>query len=464
MANELAAAILVEETAGKACKEVANGERAKDKFWVSAYFKPAGAGGNSEQQPSSVHATVEIVQSAINGREVKLKSLEHPSLLVRFVEDDSGDAKLELKWLEVGVKERCQILFPIQQLDSSPKLEELQSRNEFGATQRTRSAEVTSLDVSSQGGLYSIGTVRGEVLVGSTSTGQILRKLMSSDDYKHAHLLETLQTQFFPSSNGEVLLSSSRDMQIRLWSTVDGSNPRTFQIKSQALSKPPASIAMIGSTGRNFLVGAGSTVSLWECGSGEQVHVFKLNNDNGDSSKITHVLSVPFLASTVDHFSSSMERDPREFGTEGITVLAVHDKSKITIWNAFTKEHIATTDQLLGEGSEITSILQNNPDTVLVASNDGQVLLLNIVSFLSSTGSVLLRAQLVPWSISAMTLISPACLAICTSSCPVLVSLPDLQVTAYLTGFDSSAATCIANFERTLYVGGKDGLLYTYYC
>lgn len=444
--DEIVTAILVESTAIDVIKEVNAGPKHTGKFWISAYY-------SSGLDHESKHATVDVVKPG--DEPIELRSLDQLNLEIFLIH---GGERLELKWPEVGIIEPRQVMFPKQRLEGS--IPESLDPDEKESSRHSASTEVTSLDVSPQGGLYVFGTVRGEVLVGSTGTGQILRKLVSAEG--RAHLLDTLQTKFFPSSNGEVILSSSRDMQIHLWSSVDGSNPRTFHIKHQALSEPPASIAMIGSTGRNFLAAAGPNVSMWECGSGELVHVFKLAQS---SEAVSHVLSVS-LSSLVNVSANENEENNLEFGTQGTLVLAVHDNSKLTIWNTFTKQHILTTDNLLPPGISITSILHFGTESLLASTSHGHLIAWNLPDILNSSfiTPAIPLTRVIHWAISEITLVSPTCAAVCTTNCPFLVSLPDLRVTSYLTSFDSVAANCMTSFNSNLYVAGKAGLIYDYSC
>lgn len=438
--NQFVTAVLVESTAIEAIQSVVAGKEKRSRFWVSAYYVHGDCDGEQ-----SVHATVEVVRE--EGL-IKLISIDADSLSLTFT---AGSNSLEVTWPQVGVSERRQIIFATKTMSTT--------LNEDDETYPT---EITCLDISPQGGLYAYGTVRGEVIVGSTQDGQILRRMKTdATTGRVAHLLDTLQVKFFPASNGEVILSSSRDMQIQLWSTVDGSNPRTFQIKGQPLSQAPRSISMVPPTGRNFLTAAGPYVSLWECGSGELVHVFEL--ESVDAS-ILQVMTVPYTTSSTAETVMETE-ESLEFGTSDKAVLAVQSDGIITTWDASTKELINTTGKLLPPGIEITSAVLLNDDTLLASTNQGHLIAWKLASlFTSSPIKVFPLTRIIPWSISAMAPVTSNVVVLCTTSSPVLVTLSDLKVITHFTGFDGVAATALATHNSKVYIGGKAGILNVYSC
>lgn len=434
--SSVATVILVEETAVQAISAVASGSDSRSNFWISAYFVQ---GDSSER---SKHATIEVVKGGATGS-IELRSFEEPDLSVKKLPDTS----LQVQWPSVGVTSPRQIIFPSKQLTTST----ISTDSDDGHTP----SEITSLDVSPQGGLYAVGTVRGEVLVGSTNSGELLRRAVAPGQEHRAHLLDILQTRFFPASSGEALLSSSRDMHIKLWSTVDGSQPRTFQIKGQSLESPPRCVEMVGETGRNFLVGAGRKVFLFECGSGQLVHEFEIEAGNNGEDVVTTVLSVPYATKSVQ------EERELEFGTWGTAVLAVHG-SRVTLWDTYTKEHINTTERLLPEGAEITGAVFLN-DNIITATSSGELVSWSVASLFQSPLATKSRTRVVPWAITAISVVSPTTIAILTNNSPVLVSL-DFECLCYFTGFDSAAATTLTSHSSHLYVGGKAGRLFSYSC
>lgn len=438
--NQFVTAVLAESTAIEAIESVVAGKEKRIKFWVSAYFV---CGDSNDAQ--SAHATVEAVKE--DGL-IKLNSIDADSLSLTF---EAGSNTLELTWPKVGVAERRQIIFATNRMSTT-----------LNDDDESYPAELTCLDISPQGGLYAYGTVRGEVIVGSTQDGQILRRMKTdATTGRVAHLLDTLQVKFFPASNGEVILSSSRDMQIQLWSTVDGSNPRTFQIKGQPLSQAPASISMIPPTGRNFLTAAGPYVSLWECGSGQLVHVFELESL---AASVLQVLTVPYTTALTSETVMETE-ESLEFGTSDKAVLAVQSDGIVATWDAFTKELIHTTGKLLSPGIEITYAVLVNNDTLLASTNQGHLIAWNLTSlFTSSPIEVFPLTRILPWSISAIASVTSNVVVLCTSSSPVLVSLFDLRIISYFTGFDSVAATALATHNSKVYIGGKAGILNVYSC
>lgn len=144
-----------------------------------------------------------------------------------------------------------------------------------------------------------------------------------NQEIKGAHLSDVTSLRFFPS--GEVLLSSSTDMQVKIWSVVDGSNPRTFAEHKSAVTD-----TCLIDRGRNFLSSStDGTIRLWECGSGETLHVFSRKENFTDG-----VNSMALFA------DGTFEDGPHrlEFGTQGKHVVAGHTSGVITIHDIFSKE------------------------------------------------------------------------------------------------------------------------------
>lgn len=446
-----ATVVLVEETALEAVSSVLAGNEHRSSFWISAYF----TAGATESTPasSSKHSTVEVTKDETSGS-VTFRSFEDSDLKVKRV----SDLQLEVQWPAVGITDPRRIVFPSGHLStavalasSSPQVVEKQA------------SDLLCVDISPQGGLYAVGTVRGDVLVGSTQSGELLRTMTEQQggSSTHAHLLETLQTKFFPASNGEALLSTSRDMHIKLWSTVDGTQPRTFAIRGQPLHHPPQSLSFVGSTGRNFLVAAGWKVFLYECGSGQLVHEFHMPHDD----PVLQVLSVSYKTDAIEQDDSTSKDQLLEFGTWGTAVLAVHE-SRVTLWDAYTKEHITTTPRLLPAGSDITAVATMG-ETVLATTSAGEVVSWSFDSLLSSSSSPapLHYRKISPWPLTAITSVSATTFAVLTTNSPILVSLTGLEPLSYLAGFDSSAATALtasSHSSSRLYVAGKAGRLLSY--
>ncbi|KAG7842372.1 hypothetical protein KL942_001110 [Ogataea angusta] len=84
-----------------------------------------------------------------------------------------------------------------------------------------------------------------------------------------AHYSDILHIQYFPSK--QVAMTIGLDYSIKIWSVLDGSNPRTMRKHTATLT----ALAAIG-RGRNIVSGArDGAVYIWECASGEAVWEFR---------------------------------------------------------------------------------------------------------------------------------------------------------------------------------------------
>ncbi|GAV55805.1 hypothetical protein ZYGR_0AY01980 [Zygosaccharomyces rouxii] len=146
-------------------------------------------------------------------------------------------------------------------------------------------------------------------------------------DIREAHLDEITCLKFFPS--GQVLLSGSTDMRLKIWSLADESNPRTFQGHKSQITD-----ACMVERGRNFVSSSkDGTVKLWETGSGLAVHTFYRRENPLDG---INTLALNKSLEVVSPRGSNT----LEFGTEGKTVLAGHNSGVITAYDLFNKNQV----------------------------------------------------------------------------------------------------------------------------
>lgn len=146
-------------------------------------------------------------------------------------------------------------------------------------------------------------------------------------ELKEAHESGITSLRFLPS--GEVLLTGSIDMRLKLWSVVDESCPRTFVGHKAAVSD-----TCLIDRGRNFLSSStDGTIRLWECGSGETLNVLSRRENRNDG-----INAVCLRASSKGNEPEKNSGNPLEFGTYGKDVFAAHSSGVITLHDLFTKE------------------------------------------------------------------------------------------------------------------------------
>lgn len=126
---------------------------------------------------------------------------------------------------------------------------------------------LTTIDTNPDQSLIAVGEANGSIdILSIPESGELRRKLQG-------HPIYTSKVGFFPS--GEVLMSTGADMTIRIWSVIDGSNPRSL-VGHKA---PVTGLEFIG-RGRNIVSGdkAGKAI-LWELGSGSQISEYNVKQD-----------------------------------------------------------------------------------------------------------------------------------------------------------------------------------------
>lgn len=168
--------------------------------------------------------------------------------------------------------------------------------------------------------LYALGDSEGNIGV-FDSVPALRRNILNG------HLDEITSLKFFPS--GQVLLSGSTDMKLKIWSLEDGSNPRTFEGHKSQITDA----CMVG-RGRNFLSSSlDGTLKLWETSSGLAIHTFHRKENAMDG-----VNALTLISENVTHKNDVPHH--LEYGTEGKQILAGHDSGVITLHDLFTKQQV----------------------------------------------------------------------------------------------------------------------------
>lgn len=417
--------ILVDSTALDLIQDVLNGKEKKGTFWIS-----------SSSTESTIYADVTV---SLNLESQLVMEPDPRKSTISVTYDTSQPLKLVIEsWIEGNIKDPLSLIFPSARL----ALE-----NE---------SEVTSLTISPHGGMYAAGTFDGQILVGDTSdaSGQILRRL------EPRHLLPVRETDFFPASDNQVLLTAADDMHIQLRSIVDGSNPRTFLVQKAGLGVQVFT-GFVGATGRNFVSAAGNVVELWECGSGAKVHTFKVPDD----------FQGPITSLNIVDFQSTDEVDTAgtselEFGTEGQAIVVTSGETPyLTVWNIRSKKLIHHTE--LPSLSRITSSVHFDEGLLLLGTSIGSLSLLQLRLTDSdlTLSSVIPSVRIAQTQILSLARVANNQVIVGTSHAPVLVGLKaegQVDLMATFVGFDAARANVVAGHSSTVYVAGKEGLLNKY--
>lgn len=183
-------------------------------------------------------------------------------------------------------------------------------------------ADYTAVDsIKVQTKRFVLGTTEGNIKV-LNSNFSLEREI------NLAHAGEITKLKFFPS--GEALISGSQDMQVKIWSVKDGSNPRSLIGHKATITD----IAIID-RGRNVLSASlDGTIRLWECGTASTVHTFnrKENPHDGVNSIAIFMRTEKQLLGVPD-----INKRDLEFGTYGKHIIAGHVSGVITVHDVFSK-------------------------------------------------------------------------------------------------------------------------------
>lgn len=184
-------------------------------------------------------------------------------------------------------------------------------------------------------------------------------------DLQEAHQSDVTVTKFFPS--GEVILSGSSDMQLKVWSVADGSNPRTLRGHAGTIND----VIMIG-RGRNILSSSmDGSVRLWEIGSGETIYTYYRDGDKLDPALCMTLLT---LEENVESCSSGLH--PLEFGTQGKQILVGHESGTMALHDLASKQQLVQFPNTFM--SPCTSVLRITNNLVLSGYENGVIALWDV--------------------------------------------------------------------------------------
>ncbi|GMG32903.1 unnamed protein product [Ambrosiozyma monospora] len=205
----------------------------------------------------------------------------------------------------------------------------------------------------------SHGTIDKFTMPGLTTLGSTLKPNLSISP---AHLLDITNLQIFPSPSSTVLLSTSLDFTTKIWSLLDGTNPRVFKgVQLERIT----SLVLIGH-GRNFITGStdGSAV-LWECGSGEKLWVGR-RVKNGKDAVLDLCVTDESVSKISKTKNNSDEIQDKFFECDDKTLYVAHQSGTISIWDLGTRCFLAEFNTL----SSISSVTVSKTK-IITGSSDG---------------------------------------------------------------------------------------------
>ncbi|EPQ29308.1 uncharacterized protein PFL1_03063 [Pseudozyma flocculosa PF-1] len=125
--------------------------------------------------------------------------------------------------------------------------------------------------------------------------------------YLKGHVGDVRSARFFPS--GEVVLTTSSDLSTRIFSALDGSNPRTLTGHKRAVL-----CSGILGRGREILTGGGDgTVRLYDVGEGKQKTMFGVERFSSVNAMVVPLLDAPSAGGQVEAGEAAAAAVPNEF-------------------------------------------------------------------------------------------------------------------------------------------------------
>lgn len=148
-------------------------------------------------------------------------------------------------------------------------------------------------------------------------------------EFENIHSSDITSAKFFPSS--EVILSASSDMQLKILSIEDGSNPRTLIGHTSSVTG-----SVIVGRGRNVISSSkDGTIRLWECGSGSNIHTFTRRENPSDGVNSISLRSESGSNSVIESDNKNLE-----YETSGKTIFGGHTSGVITVFDIFSKQQL----------------------------------------------------------------------------------------------------------------------------
>ncbi|XP_072257364.1 proteasomal ATPase-associated factor 1 isoform X2 [Pyxicephalus adspersus] len=215
--------------------------------------------------------------------------------------------------------------------------------------------KVTSLDISSGGGLGLSSSTDGSMKIWQTNNGEIRRILKG-------HIYDVNCCRFFPS--GLVVLSGGVDAQVKIWSAEDGSCPVTFKGHKAGI----LDLAIVD-RGRNVVTcSRDGTARLWDCGKSACLAVV------ADCGAPINGISLDVADNTVNLGDPKAAPSDREIGTEGKLLLLAREDKKLEGVGLHSRQSVFTFD-----GSDaFNCCIFLSSLVVLAGSQDGSIVQLDI--------------------------------------------------------------------------------------
>lgn len=322
---------------------------------------------------------------------------------------------------------------------------------------------IDCMDVSLNGNLYVVGGHDGALRLGNVRTN-------APEDIRllKGHVGDILSCRFFPSS--EVVISTSSDLSARIFSALDGSNPRTLKGHTAAVTD----VAII-ERGRNVLTTSNDgTLRLWQVASSDCLKTWRFGHGSRKRALKVAVFAKAASADAAGNIDADLQGKA--------AVVCLEDGSLAIVDLEPATETPIQTIQVSPTGKALTALAvtrHDNATIIATGSSDGVVTILSANDKdLGEPAEILLQFKRNSADITSLVFAGGDDTNPQTGSIPLLASSMDgllfqaainlseneasAEVETEYAGYDIDACNAVVQRGSDLYAAGKDGHLKRY--
>ncbi|EGG19190.1 Putative WD40 repeat protein [Cavenderia fasciculata] len=300
---------------------------------------------------------------------------------------------------------------------------------------------IISMGVSPDGDLGVYGATDGILEIFETSDGQVRRKL-------EGHVGDVDVATFFPS--GKVILSGASDARLKIWDAIEGNCAATLLGHHAGIT-----CADFVDRGRNIVsTSRDGTSRLWDVPSQSCIAVLSQYDRPINGCYVTS-------ATLSDHTPSTKEKDSREYGTDGKSVITANEEGFMVALDLRSHEQIAKISVPAHKSAfNSCTVLK---DSIFGGDHDGHIFqfdrrkLDEVLSIFQFTKSPIhhLKHSMIPDSPNKLWASSG-------DGCVYLLDIDSQTICKSLSGIDTDVVTSVNIINNQAFTSTRDSFVRCY--